>query len=54
MHHLDSNETLEEKARRELNKNAAWCFEQNPGSSTPIKQLLYGHLPVTSQTIEVK
>ena len=48
LHDLDSNETLEEKARWELYKNATPCFEQIleplPTKKKKKEQQLYGHL----------
>ena len=48
MHHLDTNETHEEKVKRELRKNSACCFKQNLEAT---KQLLYGQLTPISKNI---
>ena len=48
MHYMDANETDEEKAWRQLHKNAASNIEQ-----VPKKQQLYGHLPLITKTIKV-
>ena len=52
-HNLDSNEMLGEKARLEVHKDAASCFEQILEASSYKKQL-YVHLTPISQTIHVR
>ena len=53
MHHLDAYKTVGEKARRQLQNNAASNTEQVQ-EATPPKHQLYGHLPPITKTIQVR
>ena len=52
-YYLDANKTAGEKARQQLQKNAASNIEQVL-EATPTKHQLYSHLPPITKTIQVR
>ena len=53
MHHMDVNETSVKKRWMGSKQECYMLFSTNPGSNTPQKQQLYGHLPLISRVIQV-